>query len=110
MYTKQQITNGVIAYLLQELSNNNCQDIRKWVIPFAGEPYIMGVLNQFDDVLKTMNLMSDSGEIDVDSIYNRLVHIAEERGPITHNIKVLGPMKLSSEDVMRLYNCIKMTR
>lgn len=110
MYTKQQITKGVIAYLLQELANNQCHDIRKWAIPFAGEPYIMGYIDQFDDILKVMNLITDDGLIDIDSVYNRLVKIAEEQGPITHEIKFIGPMKLSTEDVMRLYNIIKMTK
>lgn len=107
MYTKQQITNGIIAYLLQELTNNNCKDIRSWAIPFAGEPFIMEYLNQFDGVLKSMHLMTDDGMVDLDSAYNRLVKISEERGPITQNIRFLGPMKFSTEDVMRLYNCIK---
>lgn len=107
MYTKQQVTRGIIAYLLKELENNNCKDIRFWAIPFAGEPIIMEYISQFDDILKSMKLMTDDGMIDIDSTYDRLVKIAEEQGPITHKIKLIGPMKLSAEDVMRMYNCIK---
>ena len=107
MYTKQQIVKGFLAYLLQELANNGCQDIRKWMIPFAGEPFIMNMVDRYDDVLKSMNLMSENGEIDVDSVYNRLVKIAESSGPITQDLPVIGKMKFGTEDVMRIYNCIR---
>lgn len=107
MYTKQQICRGAVAYLLQEMSNNKCDDIRKWAIPFAGEFYIMKYLDQMDDVLKEMNLMSEDGMIDIDSVYNRMVRIAEEQGKIRLELPFIKGMTIGQEDVMRIYNCIK---
>lgn len=107
MYTKQQIVQGTVAYLMQEMANNGCDDLRKWAIPFAGEFYIAKYLDQMDPILKDMNLMSEDGLVDVDSLYNRLIRIAEEQGAITVELPVVKRMKLSQEDVMRVYNCIR---
>lgn len=106
------LENGIFDYINVEFCPK-LTDWRKWGVPLAMgfiTPYIEKKYLSYLDTLKTINLVNDEGDIDIDTLYTKTSEIAKKTGCMNCSIPILGEVTFSSEDVDKLYHILKRDR
>lgn len=110
MYEYNKVMNGVAKYIDTEIVDK-ISGWKKWVIG-SGAGLLLSnandVFNQLknNEVVKLLNIIDKDDKIDVDKIYQELKKQAQ-KGAITFNMAMIGPITLNQHDVDRLYELIK---
>lgn len=110
MVTKEQFINGILVYAEKEVIPA-LPTIGKWGIG-AG---IILAKNQADtiitnlannNIVKTLGVVNDSGEIDVERLAYALKQSAEQYGNVQINVPVVGTLTFTSSDIEKLKHYI----
>ena len=110
MLHKSKVISGAARYIDEEILSKLKGSIAFWGLGVAA-----GIVMQ--DAERTLNALinhpiakfynlSDGELIDVDRLYG-LLHNMAEKSTATINIKILGPLTLTTEDVEKLYRYIR---
>ena len=112
MATVTQIQNGMTKYIDEEMLPN-MPGWQRWVFGAAAVmmlnnlPATMERLRNHE-IVKMMNVIDDSGEVDVPKIYQAVKH-QSAKGPVTVDIPGMGSVKLNDGDVDKIYKRIMQT-
>jgi hypothetical protein len=110
MYTYTQVYNGISKYLESDIVSK-INGWQKWVVG-AGMSMALAKGNEIfeklkeSEMIKTLGLIDDEGNINVDEAYKYLKEQAE-KSTITINNAITGPITFDKTDVDRLYSFIK---
>ena len=109
MVNKNQLINGVVKYMDAELLPKT-QGAKFWAMTALGtlaSKQAAQMLDKLAEVpaLKTLALVDNSGNIDIDSLYNA-VRPAAEKQPASVDIPLIGRFTFGADDVDKLYNYI----
>ena len=109
MVNMDKVKRGVARYLDEEFTNK-LDGWGKWVFGAGAAMYLENLdsathnLRQ-NEIVKTMALIDEAGNVDVEKIYRYLKPQAQ-KGPVTFSLPMLGSVTLNAGDVDKLYNCI----
>lgn len=106
-YTK--VINGLTKYIEDEIVNKLLGP-QKWIIGTGAGIMLAKATNTFsvlknNPVIKSMDVINENDEIDVELIYKELKKQAQ-KGAITVDIPMLGALTLNEQDVDKLYSRI----
>ena len=104
MVTKEKFKTGICAYVERELVPK-VRGVRKWMLLLG----TIEILNNSDSYIKKMESTSyvqSDGMIDIDKLYSDLHPIAEETGPVTEHIPLIGDVSFNARDIELLYKYI----
>lgn len=111
MVNISQLRNGIILYLDNELLHK-MTGWQKWLTG----AYLTRVMAKADDIFKTvkenpaikaLDLIDEDGMIDIDEIYSCISPQAKKES-IQLQIPLIGEIKITSDDVDKMYRCITM--
>lgn len=105
----QDFENGVMEYINTEFCSR-LDDWRKWMLPLAAgyaKPWAERKYLDNMDTLKMVGLVSEDGEIDIDTLYNRLSEIARKSGSVKWSMPMMGEVTFHSEDIDKLYHILR---
>ena len=109
MVTLAQVQAGVEKYLETEILSK-IPDWRKWVLG-AGASRMLSrsteIFNQLktNPVVSAMGIIDENDQIDIDAVYREFSAQAQ-RGAITFDVPLVGPLTLGAGDVDQLYRYI----
>lgn len=109
MVTLAQVQAGVEKYLETEILSK-IPDWRKWLLG-AGASRMLSrsteIFNQLktNPVVSAMGVIDEQDQIDIDAIYREFSKQAQ-RGAITFDVPLVGPLTLGAGDVDQLYRYI----
>lgn len=105
MVNKDQIQNGILKYVDEELVKNNA-GLGRWIIPVI-LPYKIGeylsMLDTQKDALIKMGYMHDDGMIEIERIYNDFRTVADKYGNVVVALPLIGSITFSRQDIDNLY-------
>ena len=110
MYEYNKVINGVAKYIDTEIVDK-ISGWKKWVIGSGVGIALSNATEVFNklknnEVVKLLNIIDNDDKIDVDKIYKELKKQAQ-KGAITFDMPMIGPITLNQHDVDRLYELIK---
>ena len=106
-YTK--VINGITRYIDEEIINK-LTGASKWVVGTSVGIIMTKAQNVYANLknnalIKSMEIINDKDEIDIELIYKELKKQAEKT-PMNLNIPMVGVFTLNSQDVDKMYNFI----
>lgn len=104
MVTKEQFKNGVLRYVDNEIANK-VGGVRKWLVIIASTEMTANMDSLLSKLPKNGYVQED-GMIDIDRLYTDMHRIAEQTGPVTEHIPVIGDVTFNTSDIESLYRYI----
>ena len=104
MVTKEQFKNGVLRYVDNEIANK-VGGVRKWLVIIASTEMTANMDSLLSKLPKNGYVQND-GMIDIDRLYTDMHRIAEQTGPVTEHIPVIGDVTFNTSDIESLYRYI----
>lgn len=111
MYSKDDVITGIIRYADNEVLPR--MDLRGKIVLGSMISYasikadqIIGYATK-NELIKTLGIVDEIGQIDVDGIINSLTPNIEKYGGVVINIPMAGEIRLSSSDIVTLHRYIK---
>ena len=104
MVTKEQFKNGIIKYVENEIANK-VGGVKKWIVLIASVEIAANIDSLISKLPKNDYVHSD-GMIDIDRLYADMHKIAEQTGPVTEHMPVIGDVTFNSRDIESLYQYI----
>lgn len=106
----EQVVNGVAKYVNSEFVEK-VDGLKKWAVIGAASLAVakvnsIGETLQKSKVAKTMGVMDDNGQIDIDLFKEHMAFAADSTGPMVQNIPLLGPVTFRKDDIQKLYDFI----
>lgn len=105
----QELENGVMEYINTEFCSR-LEDWRKWLLPIAAGyamPYMEKKYLDNLEMLKTVGVVDQDGNIDIDTLYTKTLEVARKTGNMRWDVPMLGPVVFGSEDVDKLYRILR---
>lgn len=104
-----QIEQAIIIYANNEWLDK-LQGLNKWL--FLGAAGIATAKAEQITAQLLKNPMAsiladEDGQIDIDLLYKQLMDAAEQTGPVTQELPILGKVKFDKADIEKLYNLIQ---
>ncbi len=109
MYNIEQVVNGITRYIDEDIISKT-NGYQKWILG-VGTGLIMNKSTElFNEIQKNPLIKSlgviDGNEIDVDLLYREFKKQAD-KGSITFDIPLGGKLTLDTNDIDKIYECIK---
>lgn len=104
-----QIEQAVILYAKKEWLDK-LQGLNKWLLLGATGIATVKAEQIANQLLKSplaAAVVDDDGLIDIDMVYQQMIAAAEEAGPVTQDIPIIGQVKFDRSDIEKLYNMIQ---
>lgn len=110
MVTLNQVQNGVVKYIDNELIPN-INGWQKWVFGALASTAMLKTTNIFNalkenPLVKMLEIIDENDNIDIDTIYREFMKQAQ-KGAVTFDVPMIGAMTLNHTDVEKLYRYIK---
>ena len=106
--TADQMAEGLARYIDGELVPK-APGLRKWMLGMAGGyagKMVLDKVNQNRALLESIGIMTPDGTIDMDRLYTQMRAVADNSGPVTEHIPMMGDITFSSDDIDKLYHYI----
>lgn len=112
MYTSEQVLNGVVKYIDNEVLTK--LDTKGKI--FLGTGITIALKNsqnllqkiQNNEIVKALGIVDESGQYDIDLLAEHLKANAQKYGKLQFNVPVVGTLTFSAEDVDRIKEYIEM--
>lgn len=110
MYSIEQVQRGVIRYVDNEMISKLTGGA-KWAVGAFCALYANNLSKIAEELrnkpaIAMLGILPEGGGVDVDALYNALKPQAD-KCPITIDVPIIGSLTLNSNDVDRLYDCIR---
>lgn len=106
--TVQQISEGIGRYIDNELMPK-VPGIRKWMLGVAGiyaGKMVGDKIMENKALLTSAGIMSEDNMVEIDRFMPYMKKMADQSGPVTEHISVLGDITFDATDVEKLYTYI----
>lgn len=110
MVTLNQVQNGIVRYLDNEIIPviNGWQ---KWVFGALASTALTKTTNIFNalkhnEFIKMLEIIDSNDNIDIDTLYREFMKQAQ-KGAVTFDVPMIGPLTLNNTDVEKIYRYIK---
>lgn len=106
-----QIKTGVGRYVEQEILPA-LPGWRRWVFG-AGAVLAVGNAEKIvqtlsgNEMVRMIGLVREDGEVDIDTAYKAIRTQAEQTGPTEIDVPAIGKLRMSADDIDKLYRYIK---
>lgn len=109
MVTLNQVQNGVVKYIDNELIPN-INGWQKWVFGALASTAMLKTTNIFNSLkqnefVKMLGVIDENDNIDIDTLYREFLKQAQ-KGAVTFDVPMIGAMTLNHTDVEKLYRYI----
>lgn len=110
MVTLNQVQNGIVKYLDSEITPN-INGWQKWVFGALASTAMLKTTNIFNalkenPLIKMLEVIDENDNIDIDTLYREFYKQAQ-KGAVTFDVPMIGPMTINHTDVEKLYRYIK---
>ena len=107
----EHVINGILKYIDKEIypGMNDLQEIgaRLFISRIVNNS---GKLKDFltnNSFVRTFAIIDDSGEVDVDGLFQDIIEQVDKKGKIEFSIPMFGRFKFATKDFENLYKTIK---
>ena len=111
MVAKEQILNGLITYLdtyvMPELPTSGKWALGAGVVILSGNYKTVFKNISSEPMIKALNVIDSKDNVDIDTLASALKQSAEKYGKMSVSIPIVGILTFSSDDITKLYECIK---
>ena len=109
MVTLNQVQNGIVKYLDNEITPN-INGWQKWVFGALASTATLKATNIFNalkqnEFVKMFEIIDENDNIDIDTLYREFLKQAQ-KGAVTFAVPMIGAMTLNHTDVEKLYRYI----
>lgn len=111
MVTVSQVQAGMVKYIDEEIISQ-ISGWEKWALGAAAGIAARKAVDIFNvakntPVVKFLGVIDENDMIDLDLLYEEFSKQAKEKGAVTFNIPILGPLTLNATDVDKIYKAIQ---
>ena len=104
-----QVKAGAQKYIELEFVSK-MQGWQKWAFGAASALFLENIPQIFEELktnqfVKALGVIDDQGRIDLDKLYERF-RAEAEKGPVTIDMPMIGPVTLNKDDVTKIYQMI----
>lgn len=98
LYTKEQVTNGLINYIDNEVVNQ-LPTAGKWIVGTAAALVMKNIDKINTETMEMLGIVSNDGMWDVDMLASSLKENARRYGNIQITYPIVGTMVFTPEDI-----------